>query len=316
MLNLASNMNVKLAAKTWGVDMCKGIGLRFLITFSLLSSIATGGQHNEAGPASSLPLSRLASWLAGAGLSDVIDIDAEHSVASGHISVQIQANYLELLEDPDSASNLYLKIYSKLLDFTASPPERVALHVTGLGNDWCRTTVIHTDIAMVAGKSLLERHETQPPDAYCSLNFENVNQIAHETRTAVKDAHQKVFMPASVSAPRGMTSEKIKQYLSTRFSQKHASVVVTSVSPNWVALTVGNLRSEVIPDAKYWERLQIMVVLDREQDILRTRLILDGQYASGLRPPSDQGYIDMEPAYTSYLLKYGQAMVLAIGALN
>jgi len=50
--------------------------------------------------------------------------------------------------------------------------------------------------------------------------------------------------------------------------------------------------------------------------MLRLHLILDGRYGGGLAPPSELGYIDMEPVYTSYLDEYGKALVLAIGKVK
>ena len=46
------------------------------------------------------------------------------------------------------------------------------------------------------------------------------------------------------------------------------------------------------------------------QDELKLRLILNGRYGIGLTPPSDFGYVDMEPVYTSYLNEYGKSLVL------
>ncbi len=42
-------------------------------------------------------------------------------------------------------------------------------------------------------------------------------------------------------------------------------------------------------------------------------MILDGRYGSGLTPPTEFGYADMEPVYTSYLDEYGKSLVLTIG---
>ena len=91
---------------------------------------------------------------------------------------------------------------------------------------------------------------------------------------------------------------------------------ITSLSDNWLALTVRHLRGEVIADKQYWERLQVIVAREPVKQTLTLRLILDGRYGSGLAPPSEMGYVDMEPVYTSYLNEYGKSLVLAIGKVK
>jgi hypothetical protein len=148
------------------------------------------------------------------------------------------------------------------------------------------------------------------------LDFEYIRKYEKDTENAINLFKKQTPSAPTVDADRAVTIEEIKRYLSLRYTEKGGTVTVTSIGENWIGLTVRHVRGEVIGDKKYWERLQIMVALEPTRTMLRIRLILDGRYGSGLAPPSDQGYIDMEPIYTSYLDEYGKSLVLALSEVK
>jgi hypothetical protein len=257
-------------------------------------------------------------WRDSVGLSDVFSVVSEDTSNTGRYKLVLKAYYLEnsfRRESQAIAYEIYRDVFVKVAAITGLPPDKVELGVLA-ADGYCDPPIILNTITMPQDKILVTPTEYSPGGgALCELNFEYISKKEAATKKAVGQLPQRLMSKSRV-ATTPLTTEKVKQYLSERYTAKGGAVTVTSISKNWLAATVRHLRHEVISDKNYWERLQIVIVLDHEDTVLRTRLVLDGRYASGLAAPSDLAYGDMEPVYTSYLDEYGQTLVLAVGELK
>jgi hypothetical protein len=145
------------------------------------------------------------------------------------------------------------------------------------------------------------------------LNFEAIFRYKTATQEATLQAKGRMSLPQDATAKRrGLNIDELRWHILQRYSKNGGLPIVTAIGDNWITATVKNLRREVITDKNYWERLQIVVLLEKEAVGLKVHLILDGRYAGGIAVPNDHAYSDMEPAYTSYLLDYGKTLLLAL----
>ncbi len=252
-------------------------------------------------------------WRDAVGLTDTFRVVSEQSTSTKY-QLTLDAGHLEEVIGQQAANEIYRQLIIKVISFGELSPAQVELHVLSLEGGFCDPSGMDNNVKMTDGNILIDRKLYRKPRGIrCMLNFEYIRKYTNHTKDVVGRFKRNTSSTPTVDTDRAITTERIKQYLSERYTKKGATVTVTSVSANWLGLTVRRLRSEVIGDKKYWERLQVMVVLEPTKTTLRIHLILDGRYGSGLAPPSEEGYSDMEPAYTSYLDEYGKSLVLALG---
>ena len=79
----------------------------------------------------------------------------------------------------------------------------------------------------------------------------------------------------------------------------------------FIEFKVENLRGVIVPNERFWERLQGTLTLVPEGDALLLRLHMDGRFAVGLgdRRPSDGEFQDMEPRYAERLTYYAKELL-------
>lgn len=137
------------------------------------------------------------------------------------------------------------------------------------------------------------------PKIMCSLDFEYI-----DTQEKAAQAH----VPKSAAAIRVSSDHinKVRRYLTQYYERRGAKVFLTTAKPSLLSLTVSQIKGEVIPTSRAWERLQI--VISPPSPGRPGLLVLDGRLGSGLAPPGEFGYRDMEPTYSSQLLNYGRAL--------
>jgi hypothetical protein len=115
----------------------------------------------------------------------------------------------------------------------------------------------------------------------------------------------------STSLNKTVSSENIQKYLLKKYKEKGGDVSINSLG-DFISITVHGMKHEIIYDMNHWERLQIMLSLEKDDQNIMAILVLDGQYASGFLEPTEQGYKDMQPEFESYLNDYSKRLLLEI----
>lgn len=125
--------------------------------------------------------------------------------------------------------------------------------------------------------------------------------------------------PASATVPAAatVTPDWLLMFLGRHFASRNpnARFHQRGTEEDYVAFDVEFLRGEVIPDARYWERLRGDLYFLPRNGGLRLRLHLDGRFAAGgfgSRPPENSGFTDMEPRFTDRLTNYGETLVVKL----
>jgi hypothetical protein len=258
----------------------------------------------------------LFAWRDSVGLRDTISFVSEET-SSNNYRLTLDTRHLVEVIGEEAAATIYERLFIKTISLTDKAPSQVEIHLQSLKGGYCDPSVVDTKLTMTGGGIVTTSSVVRGPRGImCSLDFSYIERYERKTKDAAAKFNKSTMSAPSASVDTRLTIENIKQYLTSRYASAGGAVTVTALGDNWLALTVGHLRGEVIADKKYWERLQVFVAREPTKEMLTLRLILDARYGSGLAPPSDLGYIDMEPVYTSYLNEYGKSLVLAIGKEN
>lgn len=153
-----------------------------------------------------------------------------------------------------------------------------------------------------------------PPttDFRCILDLEAIFKKEQQTR--------KEYITANDSSKFGFNQEleeikfnlhPVRKYLERRFPKDNAVLTFTNSSNNYICVEIRDIKSVVLYDKTHWEKIQIVFILyELDEDYLKLLLLVDGQYAAGLAAPSELSFINMEPKYSNYLLKFGKTILL------
>jgi hypothetical protein len=224
-------------------------------------------------------------------------------------TLQLNAGRLELLIGRDAAFAIYRKLLHKFIGTSEIATFDAELQVV-IHDDFCAPAVIRRTIKFTpAGIEANDKIIQERPPILCMLNFEAIRRHEERANNAMKDSEQ--YLPLELTSLEKLPSNKTPtQFLQAKFLR--GKLRITADSPDFVAAIVDNIKAEIIYDQNFWERVQIILMIQQKPEGILTRLILDGKYAAGLSTPSEQSYVDMEPLYTNYLNDYGKQLVLAV----
>lgn len=107
--------------------------------------------------------------------------------------------------------------------------------------------------------------------------------------TGISQALKDTKIPSSSHSIGGtaITGELVLQFMDEEFRKKGANVKRLNSDSNYAEAIVERMRGEVIEQQKYWERLQVSIIISKKGDAHELRLLLDGQYAAGINQPPE-----------------------------
>lgn len=113
----------------------------------------------------------------------------------------------------------------------------------------------------------------------------------------------------------GSVKDAALSFLREKYNGK-GSVEIEKESDLRIKINIEGLRSEVLKNHKYWEKLTLNIIFANENDGIRILLIADGYYASGLgkRAPPDDAFNVMDRKYYSDLLRYANTLLITFKA--
>jgi hypothetical protein len=111
--------------------------------------------------------------------------------------------------------------------------------------------------------------------------------------------------------------ERIFNHFNAIYANKKASVNVDVCGSLCATVTVSNLKSEVISNHTYHEKLilQIIFVPQTDKNSLLTYFMIEGKYAAGKNPPGERNFHSMESDYYSDLSSYFQKLVTSLNEI-
>lgn len=143
------------------------------------------------------------------------------------------------------------------------------------------------------------------------------DQELSRVRSRLRAGEASVSLPAGPAGPGkgqalgAVLAEAIAEY----YESLGGDVSTISDPPQLYEMRVSGLRGVVIQGSTaYAERLQIVLIVQPSADGVRTHLMVDGQWASGLGTPSRLDYRDMEPQYSAALSDHLVALASHIEA--
>lgn len=252
-------------------------------------------------------------WNDATGLSKIFEFE-EETISSHTYSLTLKADLLEVaIQDKYAVDKLYKRLFAKLVSVTNLSPKKVSLKIISQINDEhyqnCGYPIsVSREISMstMTDEKLVTKKEQFFNRASCfssrELSFEDKQMISNKAK-AFSVTNDNILMSKGINT--GLTIDKLEQFLKNKYESKGGVVLKDSSSNDtYITVTVKNIKNEVIK--KYWEKLQIIAILNKDK--AKLNIILDGQYGSGFFTPSSRGYSDMEPIYKTELEEYSNAL--------
>jgi hypothetical protein len=108
--------------------------------------------------------------------------------------------------------------------------------------------------------------------------------------------------------------ERSLTFLKEWFAKRGGLLTVLKRDDNRLLVRVDHLRGEVIRQEKFWEYLNVNLILIMDQNQTKLYLMEDGYYAAGIgaRVPPDASFASMEHDYYSNLAQYTEALATEI----
>lgn len=106
--------------------------------------------------------------------------------------------------------------------------------------------------------------------------------------------------------------EEIENYIQVYFSQKNASILLTTSEDNYLEFSITGLKGEILTDKNLWEKIQVCIHYYENNEKINIVIMFDGQYSAGIGPPSIESYLDMEPKFRYQLDNYTKAMLVKL----
>lgn len=284
---------------------------RVVLATALLWVIADSHGADPPAPNASASTRAFLAWKDELGLKEVLRFDADDATGDGLV-VTLRGGNIENAIGAEAAQALYRRLFFKLAALSSVPPSRTTLRVDAQVG-YCGAPVDRITIGLADKDVSFSRNRISPGGGVaCMLDFEAIRRHEAELTSAVGTARAGLGASPSIQGDQLLTSNAVESLLTKHYAARGAQITVTGRAQGWLTLVVRRLQGEVLTGKTYWERLQLFIFLDQIQGATRVRLIVDGKYASGLAPPDDLAYTDMEPTYASSLSEYGRALVQAI----
>jgi hypothetical protein len=99
----------------------------------------------------------------------------------------------------------------------------------------------------------------------------------------------------------------IEQFIRNYPDFRDAKCEIITREPGYIEISLTKINGKVIENHKYWENLDLSIVLSGDADNPTIRIIADGSYGAGFKPPDD--FKDMDPVYYKDLDKYTQILL-------
>jgi hypothetical protein len=269
-------------------------------------------------------LNQYQTWLRDSGLPEIFEIKEKPRFYRKKLVLILHSGHLEDAHHRfdssgqtvlDSLIPFYLKLYSKLVYISGLPIDSVELHIRGYSG-YCNPSTVVKIIRVTNGGIRFEQEVISPTfGILCSLNFFAIEKLERKLREGIAEAEKTIAISNAYDVKKSeqLSLSRLRNFFESHYAKKQGEVTFTNVSDDLLTFVVRKLRGEVILQGRFWEKFQVfLTAYPYESEFVKFHLVLDGQYASGLTPPSDQAYSDMEPTYTSSLREYGEKVMVHI----
>lgn len=259
-------------------------------------------------------LDKLNNWIEQEQLS-FIKIDYEKSIFNDTLKVHINIVHLDdaMRNGDNDYLPMYFQFFYKIHRISGINQNMIKVQFND-SKGYCNVGILRTIIFLDDSYAIEYKQDYLPPTTHysCMLDFEAIFKMEQET----KEEYIKANNSSKFGLNQALNEDKpklfvVKKYLEHKFPKDNAVLTFTNVSDNYISLEIRNIQSVVLYDKSYWEKIQIAFILyELPNDYLKLLLFIDGQYAAGLASPPDLSFIDMEPKYSNYLLKFGKTILL------
>lgn len=290
------------------------------LVFLLLLFVALKCEASDLSGSQSTPtVQAFLAWQNAIGLQNIFKLEGEEKLVDTY-ALTLYAGNLENVIGQKDAETLYSRLFTKLLTFVDTNPEKVELRIEISDGGYCDAAIVRKTVKLNSKGIIIIIDNGTIQDfkeeISCMLDFGAIQRYEESTKKAAMGANRGIPDPASTQRVLGISTNSIQAALTEKYTARDANILVTGKTDNWLSIVVRKLQNEVISDKKYWERLQLFIFLEPQEGATLVRLIVDGKYSAGLAQPDDLGYIDMEPTYTANLSDYGKALVLFVAEVK